>query len=415
MKRRRFDVLSVLALAGGLMLPIACSDSGTSSPLNGTGTSRLVVRLTDAPFSTDSVQSVDIFVVRVEGRAAATDDMDANANLEDGGSAGWQVLATPNASFNLLALQNGASATLGEAPVPAGTYDGFRFIIDPSKSSVTLKNGRVLTGTSVPDVTFPSASKSGIKIVLSEAVKIVGGATTTLLIDFDVNNSFVQRGNSIEKNGLLFKPVIKGSIVDAATVNATIRLANATDAALTLLQNGTALTGASAVAFGTSSTCNSVTAATPLLTLVPAGMTTILPGFAPVLLPGLSYTLVAYPGLVSVVQFATLSNEFTPTAGQGGLRVFNASGSLTGLDVYVTATGAPLTVPTVSNVLTGTAANFVDVPDGPSQVRVTATASTTVLLDVGSQTITAGKNTTLVIAPAAVGSTTLRAFLVPAC
>src|SRR5207342_1439233 len=112
---------------------------------------------------TDSLKSVDIFVVRVEGRTSTTDDNDANTNLEDGGSSGWQTLASPNAAFNLLALQNGVSTTLGQAALPAGTYNGFRFIIDPSKSSVTLKNGMVLTGTSSPNVTFPSAAKSGIK------------------------------------------------------------------------------------------------------------------------------------------------------------------------------------------------------------------------------------------------------------
>jgi hypothetical protein len=40
---------------------------------------------------------------------------------------------------------------------------------------------------------------------------------------------------------------------------------------------------------------------------------------------------------------------------------------------------------------------------------------TTVLLDLGAQTLVAGQNATLVIAPPAIGSTTLRAFLVPAC
>jgi len=407
MRLRRFDLLSVLAFAGAIALPIACSDSGTS-PLNA-GTGTLAVRLTDAPFSTDSVKSVDIFVVRVDGRVASTDDNDANANLDDAAGGGWQVLATPNASYNLLALQNGASASLGAAPVPAGSYNGFRMIIDPSKSSVTLKNGRVLSGTSSPNVTFPSASKSGIKIVLSEPLKIVGGATTTFLVDFDVNNSFVQRGNSIEQNGLLFKPVIKGSIIDAATVNATIRLANATETALTLQQNGTALAGSSSIAFGTSSSCSSVNAATPLLSLLPA----VIPSLTPTLLPGISYTLLVYPGPASVVQSATLSNAFTPTAGQAGLRVFNASGSLTGVDVYV---GASLATPTVSNVLTGTAANFVNIPGGSSQVRVFATGTTTPALFDGSQAFTTDKNTTLVIAPPVAGQVTpLRVFLVPAC
>jgi hypothetical protein len=39
----------------------------------------------------------------------------------------------------------------------------------------------------------------------------------------------------------------------------------------------------------------------------------------------------------------------------------------------------------------------------------------TVLLDAGAQTLTAGTNYTLVVAPPASGSTTLRAFLVPGC
>lgn len=413
MQRTRVTTRSSLALLSAFLLSTACSSSDSPSPASPNGGSRLVVRLTDAPFSTDSVKSVSIFVARAEGRLAATDDNDANANLDDGSKAGWKILATPNAAIDLLTLQNGVSVTLGDIELEPATYSGFRLIIDPSKSSVTLKNGRVLTGTSTPDVTFPSASRSGLKIALAEPVKIVGGTTTTLLVDFDVNNSFVQRGNSIEKNGLLFKPVIHASIVDAATVNANVRFANATDVALTLLKSGTALSGSSSIAFGASSSCSSITAATPLLTIVPVGSTTALPGFAPVLLAG-SYTVVAYPA-AGGTQFAMLSNVFTPVTGSGGLRVFNASGNATGLDVYVTASGAALTTPTVSNTLTATSSSFVSVPDGASQIRITSTGSTTVLLDFGSQTFTAGKNATLVIAPPATGSTTLRAFLVSGC
>jgi len=173
----------------------------------------VVVKLTDAPFLTDSLRSVDIFVVRVEGRVAAADSAEADANLDDGASGGWRVLASPNTMYDVLALQNGATATLGSTAIAAGTYNGFRLIIDPSKSSVTLKNGVILSGSSSPSVTFPSASRSGIKILLAEPLQVVGDATTTLVVDFDVNNSFVMRGNAIAQNGLLFKPVIKGTMV----------------------------------------------------------------------------------------------------------------------------------------------------------------------------------------------------------
>jgi hypothetical protein len=411
MRTKLVSALAFFALA----LPGACSDSLSTTPNHGDGIGALIVRLTDAPFLTDSLKSVDIFVVRVDGRVTATDDNEANSNLEDGGSSGWQTLASPNAAFNLLALQNGVSTSLGQASLAAGTYNGFRFIIDPSKSSVTLKNGLILTGTSSPNVTFPSASKSGIKIVLSEPVKIVGGATTTLLVDFDVNNSFVQRGNSIEKNGLLFKPVIKATVTDAATVNATIRLANASALPLSLLQSGNPLAGGTNLLFATTSACSSVNAATPALTVIQVGSTTPLAGFAPTLAVGSSYTVIAYPNATAGVQFTTLANAFVPTTGQSGLRVFNAAGGTSGFDVFVTATGAVLGTAAVANVLPGASSAFVSVPAGASQVRLTTTGSTTVLLDMGAQTFTAGQNATLVIAPPATGSTVPRAFLVAGC
>jgi hypothetical protein len=399
------------AFASMLGVAVACSDSDSTGP--GSGNGAVVVKLTDAPFLTDSVKSVDIFVVRVEGRSSATDDADADANLDNPSSGGWKVLASPGASYNLLALQNGVTTTLGETTLEAGTYNGFRFIIDPSKSSVTLKNGLKLTNTSSPNVTFPSASKSGIKIVLTEPVKIVGGATTTLIVDFDVNNSFVQRGNSIEKNGLLFKPVIKATVTDAATVNANVRFANATANPLSLLQSGNPLTGATNLAFGTSSSCSSVSATTPALSVIQVGSTTPLTGFAPTFTAGNTYTVIAYPNAAGVVQFANVGTTFAPTTGQSGFQVFNASG--TAYDVFVTAPGAALATATAANVAAGTSSTFTSVAAGSSQVRITAPGSTTVVLDAGAQTFTAGQRSTLVIAPPATGSTTPRFFIVAGC
>lgn len=377
----------------------------------------MVVRLTDAPFLADSLKSVDIFVVRVDARLSDADSSAADHALSDDSSStnGWKTVASPNASFNLLSLQNGVAATLGQASLAPGTYSGFRLIIDPSKSSVTLKGGQVLAGATNPGVTFPSASRSGIKIVLSQPVEIVGGTTTTLLVDFNVNDSFVMRGNTIDKNGLLFKPVIKATVTNLALTNATVRLINATNSTLNFLQNGTALTGGSSLLFGTSSACSSVNAATPLLSVTLLGTTTPLAGFTPTLTAGTSFNIVAFPTTTGGVQFATLSNTFTPVTGQAGLRVSNAGGSTGGLDVFVTAASAPLGTATVANVLAGASSAFVSVPAGSSQIRITSTGSTTVLLDLGSQSLPAVQNTTLVIAPPAVGSTTIRAFLVAGC
>jgi hypothetical protein len=409
---RTLRLLIGAASVGALVVLAACGESSTT-PAGSDGT--VVVKMTDAPFPSDSVSQVNVFVTRVEARTAAAEDADAAANLDNSASAGWQVLASPNAAFNLLTFRNGAAATLGQTAIAAGTYNGLRLVIDPSKSNVVLKNGTTLNGTSSPNITFPSGSQSGLKIVLSKPLTVVAGATTTLLVDFDLDNSFVMRGNSISKNGLLFKPVIKASITDAATVNASVRLSNATSQTLTLNQNGAALTGASALAFGASSTCSSVSAATPQLTITAAGSATPLAGFSTALTAGNNYTIVAYPGLTAT-QFVTLrTNSFTPATGQAGLQIFNASGLALALDAFVTAPGAALGTATAANVATGNSSAFVSVPAGAQQIRLTSTGATAVLLDVGSVTLTAGQNAILVIAPPATGSTTPRAFLVTGC
>jgi Domain of unknown function (DUF4382)/Domain of unknown function (DUF4397) len=413
MIRSKTNLLIALAV-GAAAFTAGCSDSGTTG-LTPSNAGTMIVRLTDAPFLADSLKSVDIYVVRVDARQSDVDDTAANNSLDDNASSadGWKNVAQPNVSFNLLDLQNGVSAVLGQANLPPGTYNGFRLVIDPSKSSVTLKGGQVLSGSTNPGVTFPSASRSGIKIVLSQPVQITAGTTTSLLVDFDVNNSFVMRGNTIDKNGLLFKPVIKATITNLALTNANVRLINATDNALNFLQNGTALSGGSNIAFGTASACSSVNAATPGLTVTQPPSTTPLAGFAPTLTAGNSFSIVSYPS-ASGVQFSTLSNTFAAASGQAGLRVFNGSGGATGLDVFVTAPGAALGTATFANVASGASSTFSSVA-ASSQIRVTATGSTTVLLDLGTQALPAVQNTTIVLAPPASGSTTLRGFLIPGC
>jgi hypothetical protein len=59
---------------------------------------------------------------------------------------------------------------------------------------------------------FPSASRSGIKITLASPVVIGEDGKSTMVVDFDVANSFVMRGNSLSQNGLLFKPVIRATV-----------------------------------------------------------------------------------------------------------------------------------------------------------------------------------------------------------
>src|SRR5690349_24562521 len=64
----------------------------------------ITVRLTDAPFPYDSLHSVNIYVVRIEANTAP----DTSA----GGQ--WTLITEPRKTFDLLALQQGATAILGQ-------------------------------------------------------------------------------------------------------------------------------------------------------------------------------------------------------------------------------------------------------------------------------------------------------------
>ena len=229
--RARLRLFTALAVAG--VAGIACTESGTT----GSGSGQLSIQLTDAPFPYSEVKSVDVFVVRIDGRMADVDSADA----ADADSTGWKTLVSPNAEFDLLTLTGGQTANLGVVSLPEGTYRGFRMIIDTEQSGVTLNDN------STPEVKWPSAGKNGIKINLNEPV-VIGPGTTSMLIDFDVGRSFVLRGNSIKNNGLLFKPVIH-AVTQGSTgsISGSVRGDSASGAAISgatveVLKAGTPLT-----------------------------------------------------------------------------------------------------------------------------------------------------------------------------
>jgi hypothetical protein len=208
--------LRALAFASAVAGTLAACAGGSDESTTGVAAGRagtLVVQLTDAPFPFDSVKSVDVFVVRVDARTTATDSAQAALDVDDASKerGGWTTIAEPKAKIDLLTLRDGKTTTLGQAAIPAGTYKGFRLIIDPAQSSVTLKNGTVLTATSDPGIKFPSAGQSGLKVQLDRDVTVGKDSTSKMLIDFDVAESFVMRGPAM-KNGLLFKPVLKGAV-----------------------------------------------------------------------------------------------------------------------------------------------------------------------------------------------------------
>lgn len=213
MNSTRIAGLAALGVAI-VTVAVACSGSASGSGLTGPQYGTVKLALTDAPFPTDSVSSVNVFVVRVDGRMAPADTAAADSSTAgDSATAnGWTTLAAPATSVNLLAYQNGNTMPLGTTRLAAGAYSGFRMIIDPTQSYVVLSNGDTLTGTSSPGIVFPSGNRSGIKINLTSPVTVTANDTTSMLLDFQVGNSFVVRGSSILQLGLLFTPVIQATI-----------------------------------------------------------------------------------------------------------------------------------------------------------------------------------------------------------
>jgi hypothetical protein len=212
---------------------------------------------------------------------------------------------------------------------------------------------------------------------------------------------------------------VAGSGTSGDTLNnAHVRFVNATETSLDVATAGVVGAGNGGIGYGSSSSCISTNPTTANLSVRLAGTSTVVPGFATVYQSGVNYTVIAYAGTGGATQFATITDTFTPIAGQSGLRVFNAGAPGTSYDVYVTAPGASLTTetPTFSAVLAGTNSSFINVSTSTAQqVRITAAGTKTVLLDVGNVALVVGQSVTMVIAPPVSGSSAPRSFLVAIC
>ena len=171
----------------------ACGGGGgdPGAPVNTMGTLR--VSLTDAPACGFDHVYVTVEKVRVHSNAAA-----------ESNDAGWTdiTLATPQ-RIDLLALSNGAMTTLGQAQLPAGTYQQLRLVLSANTTANPLANSVVVTGGGEQAVDTPSAMQSGLK--LNAGMTVESSKVADFAIDFDACKSFVRAGNS---GKVLLKPVL---------------------------------------------------------------------------------------------------------------------------------------------------------------------------------------------------------------
>src|SRR5262249_22262111 len=95
-----------------------------------------------------------------------------------------QTLAEPQREFELLALQGGTTAFLGEDALPPGVYRSLRMVINTDRSRVVLNDGSMAT------VQWPQPGESSIH-ALVESPLALGESASQIVIDFDVGRSFI--------------------------------------------------------------------------------------------------------------------------------------------------------------------------------------------------------------------------------
>lgn len=120
--------------------------------------------------------------------------------------------------------------------------------------------------------------------------------------------------------------------------------------------------------------------------------TTVIDADVP-LTAGMSYTVMA-TGLVAEIEPLVLSDDLAhPASGNVKVRLVHAAASAPTVDIYVTAPGADISAlsPTLTGVPFRGYSDYLEVPAGNYQVRVTVAGTKTVAIDSGTLSIMAGE------------------------
>lgn len=136
-----------------------------------------------------------------EGEDDLDGELDESADGDAGGGGSFVTIFEGEATFNLLELQGGVTASLASAELSAGDYTQVRLIV--SSGHVALTDGREF------DLTVPSGEQTGIKLHFD--FTITSAETTTLLVDMDVSKAFVPTpggdiNDASQIQSFLFKP-----------------------------------------------------------------------------------------------------------------------------------------------------------------------------------------------------------------
>ena len=173
-----------LALGGVAVATLAACGGGGGGGGGESGTLKLA--LTDAPSCGYDEVNVTIEKVRVHQSGSAN----------PGDPSGWsEIVLSPALRVDLLKLQNGALAELGQVTLPTGSYNQMRLVLVDNKGSSPLANSVVLSSDkSVVALDTPSGQQSGVKAKQFD-VNIAANQLANFVVDFDACKSVVATGS----------------------------------------------------------------------------------------------------------------------------------------------------------------------------------------------------------------------------
>jgi len=176
-----------------LVFPLALLGGCGSSDNGSTSTGTLSLALTDAPAC--GLESVFVTIDRIQ--------VHQNAEAEPTDSGWSEIVLAPAMRVDLLTLQNGVLAELGQTPLPAGHYSQMRLVL-VDNDTPPYANSVIPDGGSEVALTTPSGQQTGLKLNID--IQIEPNQVADFVLDFDACKSVVKRGNSGEYN---LKPVIR--------------------------------------------------------------------------------------------------------------------------------------------------------------------------------------------------------------
>jgi hypothetical protein len=108
---------------------------------------------------------------------------------------------------------------------------------------------------------------------------------------------------------------------------------------------------------------------------------------------GTDYTVIASDLVAQITPIVLQDDNTAPAAGNARVRAIHGAPSAPAVDIYVTTPGADLATatPVLTGVAFGDVADYLEVPAGEYQVRVTPTGTKVIAIDSGPLTLESGQ------------------------